>query len=229
MPMIKELTGTPFSATLLAIGACFALSGAAFAQAPPRTRGTITAVSGDTLTLRTVMGQMTANLAADTKVVGAKKASLDDVKSNTFIGTAAVPQTDGTLRALEVTVFPESMRGSGEGNYPWDLGKSGSMTNGSVSSMTNGSVGKLAGPSSMTNGAVSAMSGSGTARRMTVTYKGGEKTVVVPSNVPVVELEPGDRSMLKPGAKVVVFGPVNGTTAMAKRIVIGEDGVKPPM
>ena len=174
------------------------------------------------------MGRVTAHLAADTRIAGAKKASLDDIKPDSFIGTAAVPAEGGQLRALEVTIFPEAMRGTGEGSYPWDLGKSGSMTNGAVSSMTNGTVAPAASGSSMTNGTVSTMSG-GHGRTIKVTYKGGAQTVNLPNDIPVVLLEPGDRSLLKPGAKVVVFGPSEGGKVEAQRLVVGEDGVKPPM
>jgi hypothetical protein len=204
------------------------MSGTAMAQVPQRTRGTVVSITGDDAVIRTPMGRVTAHIAPDTGFVGAKKASLDDIKSNSFIGTAAVPAANGTLRALEVTIFPEAMRGAGEGSYPWDLGKAGSMTNGAVSSMTNGTVAPAAGGSSMTNGTVSAMGGDH-ARTIQVTYKGGVQTVGLPDNIPVVMLEPGDKTLLKKGAKVVVFGPVSGTTVDAKRIIIGEDGVKPPM
>lgn len=213
------------------VAASLAATGAAFAQVPPRTRGTITAVSGSEATLRTAMGKVTIKLADDTGYVGAKKSSLDDVKQGSFIGTAATPAADGTLRALEVAVFPESMRGAGEGNYAWDLGKAGSMTNGTVSSMTDGTVSKMSGGSasgsSMTNGTVGSKTAHG--HSLMVDYKGGQKLIMVPDSVPVVALEPGDKSLLKAGAKVVVFGPVNGTTVDAKRIIVGEDGVKPPM
>lgn len=214
------------TATLVAASA---LAGAttALADAPSRVRGTIVSVSGDTAVIRTPMGKVDAHLTADSRIVGAKKASLDDIKPNSFIGTAAVPGSGDHLRALEVTIFPEAMRGTGEGSYPWDLGKSGSMTNGAVSSMTNGTVAPAAAASSMTNGTVSAMGAKG--RTITVAYKGGEKIVDLPDDTPVVTLDPGDRSLLKPGVKVVVFGPKTGDTVEAKRIVAGEDGVKPPM
>jgi hypothetical protein len=212
----------------LASSAVLLMADTALAQAPQRTRGTIVSIVGDDVVIRTPMGRMTAHLAADTGVAGVKKASLDDIKSNSFIGTAAVPASSGKLRALEVTIFPEAMRGAGEGSYPWDLGKSGSMTNGAVSSMTNGTVASTASGSSMTNGTVSAMGGLN-GRMIQVSYKGGTQSVELPRDIPVVMLEPGDKSMLKAGAKVVVFGLVSGTNVEAKRIVVGEDGVKPPM
>lgn len=218
------------SRALLAASTALLISGAAFAQVPTRTRGTIVSTAGDDVVILTSMGRVTAHLTAQAGVVGAKKASLDDIKPDSFIGTAAVPASNGTLRALEVTIFPESMRGTGEGSYPWDLGKSGSMTNGAVSSMTNGTV--VPAPtsnSSMTNGTVGAMGGKAGSRTIKVSYKGGEQIVALPADIPVVTLEPGDKTMLKSGAKVVVFGPVTGSTVEAERIIVGEDGVKPPM
>ena len=182
-------------------------SSAALAQVPPRTRGVITAVSDNSVTLRSHAGAVTLRITADTGYVGATKASLSAVQSGRFIGTAAVPQPGGGLKALEVTVFPESMRGSGEGNYGWDLGRNSSMTNGTIGSVVG------------TNG-----------RTMTVDYKGGQKKLIVPDDVPVVDLEPGTKALLKPGAHVVAFGPKGADGSVdAKRIIIGEDGAVPPM
>ncbi len=182
-------------------------SSAALAQVPPRTRGVITAVSDNSVTLRSHAGTITLKTTADTGYVGATKASLSAVQSGRFIGTASVPQPDGTLKALEVTVFPESMRGAGEGSYGWDLGRNSSMTNGTIGSVVG------------TNG-----------RTMTVDYKGGQKKLMVPDDVPVVDLEPGTKALLKPGAHVVAFGPKGADGSVdAKRIIVGEDGAVPPM
>lgn len=180
---------------------------AALAQVPPRTRGVITAVTDGSVTLRSHSGPVTLKIDPQTGYVGATKSSLAAVKAGRFIGTAAVPQPDGTLKALEVTVFPESMRGTGEGNYGWDLGSGSSMTNGTI-----GSVVDTAG------------------RTMKVDYKGGQKTLTVPDDTPVVDLEAGSKSLLKPGAHVVAFGPKQADgTVDAKRIIVGEDGAVPPM
>ncbi|WP_419729713.1 DUF5666 domain-containing protein [Lichenicola sp.] len=182
-------------------------AGPASAQVPPRTRGVITAVSGDSVMLKNHSGTVTLKIGSTTGYIGARSASLGEVKAGRFIGTAAVPQPDGTLKALEVTVFPESMRGAGEGNYGWDLGKGSSMTNGTIGSVVGSS-----------------------GRNMTVDYKGGQKTLMVPDDVPVVDLEPGAASLLKPGAHVVAFGPKAADGSVdAKRIIVGEDGTVPPM
>ena len=182
-------------------------SSAALAQVPPRTRGVITAVSDNSVTLRSHAGTVTLKTTSDTGYVGATKASLSAVQSGRFIGTASVPQPDGTLKAREVTVSPESMRGAGEGSYGWDLGRNSSMTNGTIGSVVG------------TNG-----------RTMTVDYKGGQKKLMVPDDVPVVDLEPGTKALLKPGAHVVAFGPKGADGSVdAKRIIVGEDGAVPPM
>lgn len=175
---------------------------------PPRTRGVVTGVNGDTVTLRTRFGgPATLRISADTGFVGASKSSLAEVKPGRFIGTAATPGPRGTLRASEVTIFPDSMRGAGEGHYAWDLGKSSSMTNGTIGTVT-----------------------ASTKLTMTVSYKGGEKTLVVPDDVPVVDLEAGDRSLLQPGVHVVAIGPKSADgTVQATRVIVGEKGVVPPM
>lgn len=197
----------PTAAALAAALGLVLATGTASAQVPPRTRGVITAVSGDSIMLKNHAGTVTLRIGAGTGYVGARTASLGDVKAGRFIGTAAVPQPDGTLKALEVTVFPESMRGAGEGNYGWDLGTGSSMTNGTIGSVVNSS-----------------------GRSMTVDYKGGQKTLMVPDDVPVVDLEPGTASLLKPGAHVVAFGPKSADGSVdAKRIIVGEDGTVPPM
>ncbi|WP_428375462.1 DUF5666 domain-containing protein [Lichenicoccus sp.] len=175
---------------------------------PPRTRGVITAMSDTTVTLKTrFAGPVTLKITPETGYVGATKASLADAKQGRFIGVAANPGPGGTLRAREVTIFPESMRGAGEGHYGWDLGPEGSMTNGTIGTVTGSS-----------------------GRTMTVDYKGGKKTMTVPQDAPVVDLEAGDKSLLKAGAHVVAFGPKNPDGSVdAKRIVVGEDGAVPPM
>lgn len=189
-------------ALLLAAGATLA------AEPPPRTRGTIERLDGDTLTVAMRGGQKaTFKLTPDTKIVGAIDAQLGAIKPDTYIGTSAAPQSDGTLKAIEVHVFPESMRGTGDGHYPWDLD--------GANTMTNGAVGALAGTSG---------------RTMTVKYQGGERKVVVPEGTPVVAFELADRSIIKPGARALVIAPkgADGTQAAAF-IVVGENGVNPPM
>jgi hypothetical protein len=183
-------------------------AGAQSAGTPTRLRGTIDSVSGNkiTLTLRD-HSKATAVLPDNVRVVWLTVAQVNDIQKGSYVGTAAIPQPDGTLKALEVQVFPPSMRGVGEGNHPWDTGPG--------SSMTNGTVGNLV----MANG-----------RTMTITYKGGEKQVLVPDDVPIVTYAPTDRSALTQGANVLINGmrAADGTvTAMS--ISVGQNGLVPPM
>ncbi len=194
---------------VLALAAWAGLSLAAHAQAPQtRLRATIEAVDGDTLHLKERSGERLAvTLSPDAKVVGVSQAGIGDIKPGSFIGSAAAPQPDGTLQALEVHVFPPSMNGTGEGSYAWDLTPGSTMTNGTVSGLV-------------------AVHG----RTMTVSYNGGEKTITVPQDVPIVSLAPTDRAQLTVGAHVVL-APVKGADGMlaASRINVGLNGAVPPM
>ncbi len=144
--------------------------------------------------------------APDLRVTGVKRASLSDIHQGSFIGTAALPGPDGTLRALEVNIFPESMRGVGEGHRTMDAGQDKTMTNGAVGTVA--STGRLA---------------------LTVTYKGGEQRVTVDPNTPVVALEPGDDSMLTVGAHVIASGHREDDRVVFDRVLVGLDGLDPPM
>ena len=198
--------------SLALLGSLTLAAGAARAPAPAptpaRIRGTVDAVSTDGLDLTTRAGTKThVVLPATFRVVSVIKSKIGDVQPGSYIGSAAAPQPDGTLRALEVTVFPPSMKGAGQGSYAWDLGPS--------TSMTNGSVGKL----DSTNG-----------HTMVVDYGSGEKTIVIPDDVPIVSLELADRNIIVPGAHVIV----NGTraadgTVTAGGVNVGKDGLVPPM
>jgi hypothetical protein len=188
----------------------FAAIGAAAGQAQEvvRVRATVDAVNGNSLSLTTRTGdKMTVSLAPDAAVVAIVPVRLEDIKQGSFIGAAAMPQPDGTQRALEVHVFPESMRGTGEGYRPFDLKPQSTMTNGTVGALT-GTVG----------------------RTLTVTYQGGKQTIVVPPDTPVVTYEPGSRALLVPNAHVIVMGRrTSDGTMTATRVSVGKDGLVPPM
>jgi hypothetical protein len=196
---------------LMAVGAFgLAATGAAWAQAPQavRIRATIDAIDATSVSLTTRTGEkVTVALAPDTSVTALVPIRLEDIKPGSFIGSAAMPQPDGTQRALEIHVFPESMRGTGEGHRPFDLQPQSTMTNGTVGAVT-GSVG----------------------RTLTVSYKGGEKTIVVPPDTPVVTYEQGSMALLVPGAHVIVFGTqATDGKVTATRIAVGKNGLVPPM
>ncbi|QDQ81506.1 hypothetical protein [Paraburkholderia megapolitana] len=198
------------AAPALIVAAFATTAPAAFAQAsaPAGVRGTVTALAGDTLKVHENSGQdVDVKLAKDTPIRGVTLANIGDIKADSYIGTAAIPQADGTLKALEVHVFPASMRGMGDGHRPWDLGANSSMTNGTVGSVV------------VSNG-----------RTVTINYKGGEKKVVIPQDVPIVNLEPGDRSLLVPGAHVVLFAHKEADSSLAANFIsAGKNGVVPPM
>jgi hypothetical protein len=191
-------------------------------------RGDIVAVSGDSLRVRTRGGQEAMlSLAPTVRVSTAKKTNLDSVGQGLFVGVTAVPQSDGTLRAVEVHVFPESMRGTGEGHRPWDLQPESTMTNATVAKSEPAGTGGS--PPTTTNATVAEVSKSAGGRKLQLSYPGGEKTVDVPANTPVVKLEPADRSKLKSGAPIfaTVTRQPDGTL-IAQRMIVGE-GVVPPM
>ena len=210
------------AATLLA-GAATA-QGSSAQSTPEHVRGEITAVEGNAVTVKSRDGKtVKLNLADDVRVAVAEKGDMADVRDGTFIGTTAVPQSDGTLRAVEVHVFPDAMRGTGEGHRPWDLRPGSTMTNATVSKVdTSGGKSR----STMTNATVSKVAG----RKLTLKYKEGEKTVVVPSNATVVKLEPGNRSQLQPGVHLFAIASRQADgTFRAERLTIGKNGLVPPM
>lgn len=201
---------------LLAATLFCGLAGAAFgptvafaqAAAPFRVRGTIDAVDAKTLHVTSREGQkMTLAMAANVGVTEILPASIGDIKPGSYIGTAAMPQDDGSLRAFEIQVFPESMRGVGEGNHPWDLEPKSSMTNGTVGDVV------------VTQG-----------RTLTLRYKDGEKKVVVPEKAPIITYAPGTAAMLTPGAHVIITAVRQPDGSMiAQRVGVGKDGLVPPM
>ncbi len=193
----------------VAAAICCLVSFIAFAQAPPGVaRGTIEALNGDTLTLKTSGGGTeTIQLAPKWTVTVLKPVGLDAIKPGSFIGTAEMPRGKGTGRSLEVHVFPPGVK-AGEGHYPWDLRKGSMMTNGTVGQVK--SVGK--------------------GREITVSYPQGERRIIVPKSVPVVEFTNGERSQVKPGMPaflIVVKSPEGALSSMG--VAIGENGAKPPM
>ncbi len=182
---------------------------AVMAQAPPGVaRGVIASIQGDTLTLKLADGSSEKiSLAKDWNVSVLKPVSVDTIQPGSFIGTAEMPQKNGTGRSLEVHVFPPGVK-VGEGHYDWDL-KKGSM-------MTNGTVGKV--------------TAHGKSRQLQVSYPNGERSIIVPPNVPIVQITPGERSLAKAGAPaflIVVKAPDGSLSSQG--IAVGENGAVPPM
>ena len=186
----------------------------AFAQNAPiaSARATIKTISADgaALSVRTRAGEdQTVHLNPKTRFVLVVPATLADVKPGTFIGVAALPGEGSELKAMEVHIFPEAMRGTGEGFRPFDLAPKSSMTNGNISARVDATTGP----------------------KLTVTYKGGEQTIVIdPKTTPIVALAPGARTDLKPGAAIVARGPKQEDGSIdAAFVLVGKDGLVPPM
>jgi hypothetical protein len=183
----------------------------AFAQdAPPvRVRGTIERIDGPIYVVKARDGaELKLTVADNPQIAGIIKASLSDIKQNSFVGVTAMPQPDGGLNAVEVHIFPEAMRGTGEGHYPWDLQPQSTMTNANVEQV------------------VSAVDG----RTLTLKYKDGEKKITVGANTPIVTYVPGDKSEIKPGAKVFIVAVKQADgTLQGRAWRIGRDGLTPPM
>jgi hypothetical protein len=184
-----------------------------FAQQPQtvRVRGTVEAADGPMLTIKGRDGQTTykVKMADNVSVRGIVKAALTDIKDNSFIGVTGMPQADGSQKAVEIHIFPEAMRGTGEGHRPWDLQPGSTMTNAAVAQMVKGVDGDV----------------------ITLKYKDGEKKVVVTPQTVIVTYVPGDKGELKPGAKIFIAGAAKKEdgTLEAASISVGRDGLTPPM
>ncbi|HMM89969.1 hypothetical protein [Bradyrhizobium sp.] len=198
-----------FAATL-GLAALFAVEAAA--QQPPtvRIRGTIEAVDGPLLSIKSREGaDMKVKTTDNVVVFAVVRTELSEVREGSYIGVTGMPEPDGTQRAVAVHIFPENQRGAAEGFRPWDARPNSTMTNATVAQTVKGTDGQI----------------------ILVKYKDGEKKVVVPPDTPVVTFVAGDRSELKPGAKIIIFGAAkkDDGTLEANRVNVGRDGVTPPM
>jgi hypothetical protein len=196
-------------AALAAMGLLAATAVSAQNAPPVRVRGTIASINGQDLTVTSRDGSTVAvKLAPDYAVTAVVKADMPDITIGKFVGIAALPQGSEPERALEVLIFPEAARGSGEGHYAWDLMPESTMTNATITE----SVDKVDG------------------RTLTLKHKDGETRIAVPSDVPIVTFAPGDRNLLVADAGVMVPAAKQPDgTFTASRILVGKDGVKPPM
>ena len=196
----------------LAAFALIAVSSHAIAQqspTPSRVRGAIEGVDGDVLTVKSRSGEdVKLHMTGDMKVVGIIKISLAEIKVGSFIGATTVPGPDGAQNAVEVHVFPEAMRGTGEGSRPYDLRPNSTMTNATVAESVAGNDGHT----------------------LTIKYKDGEKKVVVGPDTPVVTYVPAGKPDLTPGAKVIAFmKKLPDGSFETNRVSVGRDGLTPPM
>jgi hypothetical protein len=206
------MTSISRRAVLALATTCLALAASAQQKAPsrPRTvrlRGTLEAVSDTQLTLRERSGQ-TVQLAVSPKLSVSEvyPVTLADIKPGVFVGVGAMPQADGTERAIAVTVFPEAMRGTGEGHYPFDFLPQSMMTNATVAEVAAAPNGE----------------------KLQLQFKGGEQTIIVPPQAPIVSFRPSDRSLLVPGAAVAVSVQEIDGKPTAMRVSAGRNGFRPP-
>lgn len=189
-----------------------ALATVAAAQNPPtaRIRGQIEKIDGQTVTIKSRDSAIvTVKLADNVGVNGVTKASLSDVTPGKYVGIASLPTNDGGLRALEVLILPDAMRGTNEGHFAWDLQPQSMMTNAMVAEVATAPAG----------------------RTLSLRYKDGEQKIVVPEGVPIVTMSQVDRSALVAGAHVFIFAAQRQPdgTFNAARINVGLNGLVPPM
>ena len=202
-----NMTGRLLGAAAIAV--CV-LATSALAQQPGRIRGQIEKADGAMLSLKTRDGAtLSVKVADDARVSALVKASLADIKPGEFVGSTGMPQPDGSQKAIEVHIFPEAMRGTGEGHYPWDLQADLTMTNANIEESVAGVDGQT----------------------LTLKYKGGEKKIIVTPQTTIVTYNPGDKSELKPGAKIFIGAAKKQPdgTLQTPRINYGKDGLTPPM
>ena len=181
---------------------------AAQGNPPVRLRGSVESFDAPNLVIKERSGRLIAlTLPDETGVAEVIPTDISSIQPGSFVGTAAMPRADGKLESLEVVVFPEVARGTGEGHYPWDLKPESSMTNATVADLARSPDG----------------------RTLTLRYKDGEKTVIIPNGVPVVTFRPGDRALIVPGAKVFIVAEPKDDQFTVKRLLIGRNGFQPPM
>jgi hypothetical protein len=198
--------------TLLSLVAFALLTAIAAAQAPDtvRVRGTIESVDGNILNVKARDGAMLKVKLADPAVVRTVvRKTVADVKQGLFVGITAMPLPDGTQKAVEIHIFPEALRGAGEGHRPWDLMPNSTMTNANIDSEVAVADGQ----------------------KLVLKYKDGEKTFIVPANVEVVMFAPGNTADLKPGEKIFIAAAkkLPDGSLEAPNVTVGANGVNPPM
>ena len=177
-------------------------------NAPVHLRGTVAAFAAPDLVIQERDGRtIPLILPPTTGIAEVLPSDITTIQPGSYVGAAALASADGRLQALEVVVFPEVARGSGEGHFQWDLQPESSMTNATVTDLTRSSAG----------------------RTLTLRYRDGQQKVLVPDGVPVVTLGPGNDSLIVPGAKVFIVAEPQGDQLVVRRLLIGRKGLRPPM
>ncbi len=186
----------------------FGVAAVAFSQSPVRLRGVIEKIDSSTLTFRERNGEVLAlKITEKFPIQEVYPIDITAIESNAYLGIATLTRADGVLEALEVLVFPEAARGSGEGHYPWDLQPGSSMTNATVANLVR----------------------TDKSRMLTMKYKDGEKTIFVPESAPIVTFKPGNAELLIPGAFAMITAVLKDGRPTVMRVNVGKNGFKPPM
>ena len=210
MPKISSWLPRSLAASLAVVSVLASSAWAQQSPTPTRIRGTIESVDGKTMSIKTREGtDVKVNMTDDIAVIGIAKTSLSEIKQGSYIGVSAMPQPDGSQKALAIHIFPEAMRGASEGFRAWDLRPNSTMTNATVAQTVAGVDGQV----------------------IDVKYKDGEKKVVVPPDAAIVAFVTGEKSEIKPGAKIIIFGAMkkDDGSLETNRIGVGRDGIAPPM
>src|SRR3984885_4812438 len=202
---------------------------------PERLRGVVASAAANSVTVDADGKPVSVALTDKTAYLKVEKSNLNKIEKGSFIGTAT-KDVGGTQVALEVVIFPPSMRGTGEGHYAWDKIPDTTLSGGALtsSSMTNGNVSVVSTSvpkvnSSMTNGDVAASQSQGGVTHLVVTYKGGQQDVLVPPTTPIVTFRPGTKALVAKGDDVFIKATQTGSGLVANAVAVGVDGVKPPM
>jgi hypothetical protein len=210
MPKISSWLPRSLAASLAVVSVLASSAWAQQSPTPTRIRGTIESVDGKTMSIKTREGtDVKVNMTDDIAVIGIAKTSLSEIKQGSYIGVSAMPQPDGSQKALAIHIFPEAMRGASEGFRAWDLRPNSTMTNATVAQTVAGVDGQV----------------------IDVKYKDGEKKVVVAPDTAIVAFVTGEKSEIKPGAKIIIFGAMkkDDGSLETNRIGVGRDGIAPPM
>jgi hypothetical protein len=219
--------------TLASAGLLFATMAVA---SPIRVRGTVVAISSNTLTVHTANGDVSTTLESNTAFVSVVPSDISHVGTGGYVGIAAKNVGD-KLIALSVIVFPPSMKGAAEGHAAYDILPDTTLSSGArvASSMTNANVKAISTSgsaprvnSTMTNGNVATATGNADVKMLTVTYNGGQQNILVPPTAPIVAFVPGAASIVKPGAPVFVNGDETGGKVTAGLVAVGSHGMAPP-
>ena len=210
MPKISSWLPRSLLASLAVVSVLASSAWAQQSPTPTRIRGTIESVDGSMLSIKTREGsEVKVKMTDDLKVIGIAKTTLSEIKPGSYIGVSAMPQPDGSQKAFAIHIFPEAMRGAAEGHRPWDQRPNSTMTNATVAETVAGVDGQV----------------------INVKYKDGEKKVVVPPDAAIVAFADGEKSEIKPGAKIIIFGAKkkDDGSLETNRIGVGLNGITPPM